>query len=226
MSPDDEVRGLNLIIADRPSSRSAERIRAQLKAADAQLTVEHDDAEPPACIRLRRDGEQLLSQRRYEDAEAAFLDALDAGLAADHFCWQAAVNLVNCHLFLRRLDDAEATAAQLASMFAARPEHPVNYLLATQRGAIAAERWGVHQQAAHADEALAWAREAYAWQVDHRDGADALRAYNLVAALLRVGARDEALAVYRRHAATDDFQRWCSQGEHAAAIAELAAVRQ
>jgi hypothetical protein len=221
VSADDEVRGLNLVRPGSPADDRVARIRDQLKLADAWIKREQQAGEPPEAAECRRLGEQMLDQRRYEDAEEAFLDAIDRGLAQDHFNWLAAVNLVNCHLFLRRLDDADATAAQLAEMYAAQPEHPLHYLTATQRGAIAAERWGLRRDPADAEAARGWAQRAYDWQVRHRGAADGLRAYNLVAATLRLEQRQQALALCRAHEHDDDFQSWCRQGEHAAAIAEL-----
>ena len=232
---DHDVRGLNLVSPDQPASDRVARIRLQLKAADAQVQVERDEAEPAEVSGPRRRGEELLGQRLYEDAEEAFLDAIDAGLAHDHFCWQAAVNVVNCQFFLRRLADADSTAAQLQDMYAGQPEHPLHYLVATQRGALAAERWAMahassasepssaSEAASAAEEALTWAQAAYRWQEDYRGGADGLRAYNLVVALLRLDRRDEALALHQRHQPDDCFQAWCRQGDHAAELAELAA---
>lgn len=220
---DYDVRGLNLVQPGQPASERVSRIRQQLRAADAQVQIERDDAEPPEVSAPRRRGEDLLGRRLYEDAEEAFLDAIDAGLAHGHFCWQAAVNVVNCQLFLRRLDDADSTAAQLQEMFEAQPEHPLHYLVATQRGALAAERWAMSHEPAEAEAALTWAQAAYGWQQRHRDGADGLRAYNLVVALLRLDRRDEALAAYHRHHDDQAFAAWCRQGDHAAALAELAA---
>jgi len=220
-SDDLDVRGLNLVQPGQPASERVARIRQQLRAADAQVQIERDEAEPADVSAPRRRGEDLLSRRFYEDAEEAFLDAIDAGLAHDHFCWQAALNVVNCQLFLRRLDDADATAAQLQDMFAGQPDHPLHYLAATQRGALAAERWSLSHDAAEAEAALAWARTAYDWQQRHRHGADGLRAYNLVVALLRVGRRADALAIHAAHAHDDAFTTWCRQGDHAAELAEL-----
>jgi len=214
------VRGLHLVQPGAKAQPRLARIRAQLQAAEAWVTEECGGDEPGGVERLRRQGEALLAQSRYEDAEEAFLGALETGLATEFFCWQAAVN---CHLFLGRLPEAEATAAQLQQIFAGEPDHPVHYLTATQRGAIAAEQWGLHPEPAAAEAALAWAEEAYRWQVAHRGRADGLRAYNRVVALLRLARPAQALACYREHAAEDDFQNWCRQGEHAAAIAALVA---
>lgn len=215
-----EVLGLRLIDSAAAANPALGRVREQLAAADALITVEREASEPETVQRLRRRGEALLREAVYEEAEVAFLDALDAGLAVDYFPWQAAVNLVNCHRFLGRLDDADATAAQLQAMYAERPEHPLHYLLATQRGAIAADRYREGQTAA-ADDALHWARAAYDWQTTHRGQADGLRAYNLVVALLRLARADEARELHRRHEPDDDFQTWCRQGEQAPLIAAM-----
>jgi tetratricopeptide (TPR) repeat protein len=217
-----DIRGLNILRPEgaNPSAQMA-RMREQLRAADVVMTVERTPDEPEDVRYLRRQGETFLAQARYEAAEEAFLDAIDAGLAVDHFCWSAALNLVNCHRLLERPLDAESTAAQLAEMFVEQPGHPIHYLLATQRGAIAADRWDESGDSADAAEALHWARTAYDWQVSHRQHADALRAYNLLVALLRVGGRDEALAVYARHEHDDEFQTVWRQSEKAADIGTL-----
>lgn len=196
-------------------------MRAQLQAADALVTIERDEAEPADIAIARREGEELLKQARYEDAQDALLAAIDRGLELGYFSWHAAVNLVNCHRFLGRLDDAEATAMQLAQLYEDQPDHPIHYLLATQRGAIAADRWEVAHQPAYAHEALSWARAAYRWQVEHRGRADALRAYNLVVALLRRGLEDEARGVYRRHETDEEFLTCCREGDRAEAIAAM-----
>ncbi len=217
-----DALGLHLIKSGAAANRLMDRVRAQLRAADALLTVERDVAEPECVARLRREAESLLGQARYEEAEEAFLTSLEAGLADDHFPWQAAINLVNCQRFLGRLEDAEATAAQLQEMFAEQQEHPAQYLLATQRGAIAADRYAETADDADADDALTWARTAYDWQLTHRGAADGLRAYNLVVALLRANRRDEATAIHARHRDEADFTTWCEQGDQAERIlAEL-----
>ncbi|NUQ01445.1 MAG: hypothetical protein HUU35_16500, partial [Armatimonadetes bacterium] len=183
--------------------------------------VEPGEGEPAAVRELRRRGEGLLREARYEEAEQLFLDSIDAGLADDFFPWQAAVNLINCQRFLARLEDADATAMHLQEMYGEQPEHPIHYLLATQRGAIAADSYDESGQAADAAEALDWARAAYDWQVTWRQQADGLRAYNLVVALLRLERAHEAMAVYRQHEHDDDFQTWCRQGDRAPLIAAM-----
>ncbi len=228
----DDVRGLNLVTPGRPPSARLSRLRQQLRTADAQIAVELDDheAEPEACARLRIQGQEQLANRLYEAAEETFLDALDEGLKADYFCWQAAVNIVNCQLFLRRLEAADETAAALLEMYSQQPEHALHYLCATQRGAIAAERHALavaalatDRAAAEAQTALDWARAAYRWQLEHRGRADGLRAYNLVVALLRAGAHADALELYAAHRTDEAFLTWCGQGEHAEQLAALAA---
>lgn len=217
-----DALGLHLIKSGATANRLMDRVRAQLRAADALLTVERDVAEPERVARLRREAESLLGQARYEEAEEAFLTSLEAGLADDHFPWQAAINLVNCQRFLGRLEDAEATACQLQEMFAEQGDHPAQYLLATQRGAIAADRYAETADDADAEDALTWARAAYDWQLTHRGAADGLRAYNLVVALLRANRRDEAQTIHDHHGADADFTTWCEQGDQAERIrAEL-----
>lgn len=223
MSDDHEVRGLNLVRPGAESNPRVARIREQLRANDAWNKNEPDAAEPPTVSAVRRRAEQLLAQRLYEDAEDTFLEAIEVGLRENHFCWQAALNIVNCRLFLRRLDEADRGAAGLLQMFETRPDHPVHYLAATQRGAIAAERWGMDHDPENAQAALGWAQRAYDWQRTYRAYADGLRAYNVIVALLRLDRRAEALETYRRHDGDDDFQTWCRQGEHAADIAQLTA---
>lgn len=218
-----DVLGLHLVEHGSAGNPQLSRVRDQLRAADALLTVEQAEAEPDRVRDLRRQGEQLLRDARYEEAEEIFLDSIDAGLAADVFPWQAAINLVNCQRFLGRLEDAGATARQLLDMYAEHGDHPIQYLLATQLGAIAADRFGEADERSAADEALHWARAAYDWQGEHRQQADGLRAYNLIVALLRVEQPDEAREVYRRHEHDDDFQTWCRQGEQAPRIAALIA---
>ncbi|MCC7492855.1 MAG: hypothetical protein IT204_10925 [Fimbriimonadaceae bacterium] len=222
MSEPRDVLGLHLVQSGqtRPALR---RVRDQLRAADALITVEREAAEPGAVADLRRRAEQLLRESRYEEAEEAFLDSIDAGLAVDWFPWQAAINLVNCQRFLARRDDAAATAGQLQEMYAEQPAHPITYLLATQRGAIAADRYADSGHPDDAAEALHWAQTAYDWQITQRQAADALRAYNLLVALLRCDRRAEALAVHERHRDDDGFTTWCRQGDQAGPIARLLA---
>ncbi len=216
-----DVLGLHLVEVGAAANPALRRVRDQLQAADALITIEREAGEPDPVARLRRRAEALLRETRYEDAEGAFLDTIDAGLAHDHFPWQAALNLVNCQRFLGRAADAEATAAQLQEMYAEQPDHPICYLLATQRGAIAADRYDETGAAEAAADALTWAHAAYDWQVTHRGHADGLRAYNLVVALLRTADQDRARTIYRRHEADDDFQSWCRQGSQAPVIAAL-----
>ncbi len=218
-----DVVGLHIVEKDGAADPVLQRLRAQLRAADAMITREAQPDEPDTVRERRRVGEELLRQARYEDAQAVLLDAIDLGLRGDYFCWHAAVNLINCHRFLGRLDEADDTAAALQGMYAAQPEHPLGYLLATQRGAIAADRYEETADAADAEQALAFAQAAYDWQSTHRGGADGLRAYNLVVALLRLGRGDEARAVYQTHEHDDGFQSWCRQGKESAQIAALAA---
>ncbi|MBI2299732.1 MAG: hypothetical protein HYU66_12465 [Armatimonadetes bacterium] len=216
-----DVLGLHIIERGARANPLLRRVRDQLQAADALITVESDEGEPEDVRSARRVGEDLLREARYEEAEEAFLEAIDIGLRQDWFAWQAALNLVNCHRFMGRLDDAEATAAQLLEMYFEQPDHPLQYLLATQRGAIAADRYQSEPMKVYADEALAWARTAHDWQTQHRETADALRSYNLVVALLRAGRADEARAVYGRHADDEDFLNVCRQGDQAEAIARM-----
>lgn len=216
-----DVLGLHIIERGARANPLLRRVRDQLQAADALVTLESDEGEPPDVREARRVGEDLLREARYEEAEAAFLEAIDSGLRRDWFAWQAALNLVNCHRFMGRLDDAEATAAQLLEMYFEQPEHPLQYLLATQRGAIAADRYQSEPIKVYADEALAWAHTAHDWQTTHRGSADGLRAYNLVVALLRVGRTDEARQVHAAHAQNDEFLDVCRQGDQAAAIVKM-----
>lgn len=216
-----DVLGLHLVHTGSAANPLLSRVREQLRAADALLTVEQGEGEPEPVRELRRRAEQLLRDARYEEAEQLFLDSIDAGLADDFFPWQAAVNLINCQRFLARLEDADATAMHLQEMYAEHPEHPIHYLLATQRGAIAADAYDESGAAEEAEAALEWARQAYDWQVTRRQGADGLRAYNLVVALLRLDRAGEAMALYRRHEHDDDFQTWCRQGDKAPLIAAM-----
>lgn len=218
-----DVVGLHIVEKDGAADPVLQRLRAQLRAADAMITREAQPDEPAPVRERRRVGEELLRQARYEDAQAVLLDAIDLGLRGDYFCWHAAVNLINCHRFLGRLDEADTTAAALQAMYQPQPEHPLGYLLATQRGAIAADRFDETADPADAAQALAFAQAAYDWQATHRGGADGLRAYNLVVALLRLGRRDEAQAIYRSHEHDDVFQSWCRQGKESAQIAGLSA---
>lgn len=222
VSGERDVLGLHLIRHGAPDDPVTARVRAQLRAADAMLTRETQPDEPEAVRALRRKGEALLRASRYEEAQETFLESIDLGLRGDYFSWHAAVNLINCHRFLGRLDEADATAAALGTMYAEQPHHPLGYLLATQRGAIAADRFEEGGDPADAAAALEFARAAYRWQADHRGGADGLRAYNLVVALLRVGGDDEARTIYHQHEHDDVFQDWCAQGKEAQHIAVLA----
>ena len=218
-----DVLGLRLIERGAKANPVVRRMWDQLQAADALLTIERDVDEPPAVRDTRRRAEQFLREARYEEAQEEFLAAIDLGLQADFFPWQAAVNLLNCHRFLGNLDDAEATALQLAEMYVDHPAHPIQYLLATQRGALAADRFRSDAQPAYAREALSCAESAYQWQVKNRGEADGLRAYNLLVALLRLDRRAAALEVYARHEHDDAFGDCCAQGEYAEAIAGLVA---
>lgn len=216
-----DVLGLHIVRAGEAANPLLARVRDQLRAADALITVEREANEPDRVTRLRRQAEELLKQGRYEEAEADFVDCIDLGLQSGYFPWQAAINLVNCQRLLARHEDAAATASQLAEMYADQPSHPIRYLLATQLGAQAADRFDESGDPADAAEALDCAREAYDWQATYRDAADGLRAYNLVVALLRTGAVDEAREVYRRHRDDETFQTWCRQGDQAQRIAAL-----
>lgn len=215
-----DVLGLYIIHEGAAAHPQLARIREQLQAADALLTTEREADEPPAVAACRREAEVRLEQGLYEDAEEAILETLDVGLEHDWFPWQAALNLVNCQRLLARPDDAAATAGQLLAMYDDQPSHPIRYLLATQLGALAADRYAATGDPAAAAEALARAREAYAWQQTHRAGADALRAYNLVVALLRCGHDAEARTLYADHLADEAFLTWCRQGDQARLIAE------
>lgn len=218
-----EVLGLHLV-DETTANPLVDRVRRQLRAADATVTLEPDAAEPDEVRDLRRRGEALLKQARYEDAQQVLLEAIALGLDDhDWFCWIAGVNLVNCHRLLGRLDEAEATIASLEAMYAEHPEHPITYMLATQRGALAADRWAADPQPAEAEAALEQARRAYDWQVTHRGAADGLRAYNLIVALLRLDRDAEARGIHQRHADDEAFLRWCRQGDQAEVIAARAA---
>ena len=216
-----DVLGLHFVKSGEQVDPRLARVRDQLRAADALITIERDMDEPEPVQRLRRKAEALLQQRQYEDAEAQFLDCIDLGLQHDYFPWHAAVNLVNCHRLLARLDDAYATATQLVEMYEDQPDHPIRYLLATQLGAIAADRFEDHHEPADAAEALARARSAYEWLAQYRTTVDGLRAYNLVVALLRTGGVEEAREVYLRHRDDESFMTWCREGDQAAVIAAL-----
>lgn len=216
-----DVLGLHIVKEGAAANPLLARVREQLRAADALITVEREVNEPEAVTLLRRKAESLLQQGRYEDAEAEFVDCIDLGLQHDFFPWQAAINLVNCQRLLARHEDAAATASQLSEMYADQPNHPIRYLLATQLGAQAADRYEETRDPADAQEALSRAQEAYEWQQTHREQVDALRAYNLVVALLRTSAVDEAREVYRRHRDDESFLTWCRQGDQAARIAAL-----
>ncbi len=218
-----DVLGLHIVKSGAAANPLLARVRDQLRAADALITIEREANEPETVTLLRRKAETLLQQGRYEEAEAHFVDCIDLGLRHDFFPWQAAVNLVNCHRLLARHEDAAATANQLAEMYADQPDHPIRYLLATQLGAQAADRYEATGDPVDAADALARAREAYDWLETHREHPDALRAYNLVVALLRSGRVDEAREIYRRHRDDDSFLTWCRQGDQAQRIASLLA---
>ncbi len=215
-----DVLGLHLVKPGETAGARLRRVRDQLRAADAHVIVEPDTAEPDSVRELRRRAEELLAASRYEEAEEAFLEAIEVGLQEDYFAWHAAVNLVNCHRFLGRREDAAATAEQLEEMYAEQPEHPIRYLVATQLGAIAADAYDEHGDPEQATAAWQYAQAAYDWQMRHRELADGLRAYNLVVALLRLDRLAEAKAVHEHHRPDEGFRNWCRQGDKAALIAE------
>lgn len=84
-----DVLGLHIIALGDRASPALRRMRAQLQAADALVTIERDEAEPADIAIARREGEELLKQARYEDAQDALLAAIDRGLELGYFSWHA-----------------------------------------------------------------------------------------------------------------------------------------